>query len=796
MFTSSTRLAKHLASQPRHRAAGDTDPLLSRRRRRRSLTGLVAATTALGATVLVAPAASAALTSFGPIDPATNFPSYYTDGSGLSLELCLAGDPSCLAGPDFVQIHNDGGDAEAFYYALDAEAGPFTLHDALEAAYAADGPDQEVVFQRTEVRAKDAGLPADTRYTVTDPYGTFTCTTDETGGIDSNGCRIETTPVEREFGRALSGANARLGPFVTWDGALPPGYIGDNVTPHTVTGSPTGFNAFRVQGPGLTTTCAGGTIRNCVETDEFIVQGKLADTGVPSASISAGTLDFGDVPTTPAVTKTLTYANTGTLPVTINGIALGGTNASRFSQTNNCPVAPATLAAGARCSIDVTFTPQAGAASAATLTITDNTPAATRTVALKGSNLPVMFVSDPAPPAGLTFGTVSVGSTSVEDNVVIGNSGNGPLTVSTVAITGTSASHFQLGPNTGCTGVTVAPDGGCEIGVQFKPTTTGSKTANLRVTDSTGKFVNVPLTGTGGTAPAPDTALPTMSTLTGSLSGTTANLSWGAATDNVGVTGYRVFRNGVQQGADLAASARSFSQTGLAAGTYNYTVRAFDAARNVSAASNTVTLTVPSANVVPGAPAIGTASRGNASATVNWSAPAPNGGTAVTSYQVQVRTGTTVLRTVTGIAATARTTVVTGLTNGTAYNFRVRAVNAAGPGALSAASNTVTPATTPGAPVIGTAVAGAAGGVIQATANWTPPTSTGGSAITGYVVRALRMSSTGTVLATTTSAVQASTARSLTMTLPVAGNYRFTVQARNAVGDGAQSARSNLVTGR
>jgi predicted phage tail protein len=146
--------------------------------------------------------------------------------------------------------------------------------------------------------------------------------------------------------------------------------------------------------------------------------------------------------------------------------------------------------------------------------------------------------------------------------------------------------------------------------------------------------------------------------------------------------------------------------------------------------------------------------------------------------------------------AAATSLVVTGLTNGTAYRFQVAAVNAVGTSAFSALSIAVTPATVPGAPVIGTATAGVAGGAINATARWTPPAATGGSVITGYRVSALRMSAAGAVLATTVSAVQPSTARSLVMTLPVAGNYRFTVQAVNAVGGGAQSARSNLVAGR
>ena len=68
---------------------------------------------------------------------------------------------------------------------------------------------------------------------------------------------------------------------------------------------------------------------------------------------------------------------------------------------------------------------------------------------------------------------------------------------------------------------------------------------------------------------------------------------------------------------------------------------------------------------------------------------------------------------------------VTGLTNGTAYSFTVTATNGVGTGTASSVSNSVTPATLPGAPTIGTATAGNA----QATVTFTAPASNGGSAI-------------------------------------------------------------------
>ena len=97
--------------------------------------------------------------------------------------------------------------------------------------------------------------------------------------------------------------------------------------------------------------------------------------------------------------------------------------------------------------------------------------------------------------------------------------------------------------------------------------------------------------GTSGGGGGSDTTAPSAP---GGLtaSGTTTNsttLTWNASTDNVGVTGYQIFRNGTQVG---TTTSTNYTDTGLSSATaYNYTVKAADSAGNVSAASNTAAIT-------------------------------------------------------------------------------------------------------------------------------------------------------------------------------------------------------------
>src|SRR3989440_12469856 len=93
-----------------------------------------------------------------------------------------------------------------------------------------------------------------------------------------------------------------------------------------------------------------------------------------------------------------------------------------------------------------------------------------------------------------------------------------------------------------------------------------------------------------GTTPLVDATAPTTPTgLTAAAAGSTgANLSWSASTDNVGVTGYIVRRNGVQV---ATPATTSYADTGLSAATYSYTVAARDAAGSNSPNSATTGLT-------------------------------------------------------------------------------------------------------------------------------------------------------------------------------------------------------------
>ena len=188
----------------------------------------------------------------------------------------------------------------------------------------------------------------------------------------------------------------------------------------------------------------------------------------------------------------------------------------------------------------------------------------------------------------------------------------------------------------------------------------------------------------------------------------------------------------------------------------------------------------------PASPTSVTAAAGNAQATLSWTAPTVLAQTPITDYTVQFSTNSgSTWQTFTRDAATATSAVVTGLANGTAYVFRVAAVNGVGMGAYTAASNSVTPTvgTPPNAPTPLTATPGNT----QVSLAWTAPSAPGTYAISGYTVEYTPAGGSAQTVNT------GSTSTTYTLTGLTNGTaYTVRVAALSAAGTGAFTASSSV----
>ncbi|OAB44421.1 lytic polysaccharide monooxygenase [Paenibacillus glacialis] len=216
------------------------------------------------------------------------------------------------------------------------------------------------------------------------------------------------------------------------------------------------------------------------------------------------------------------------------------------------------------------------------------------------------------------------------------------------------------------------------------------------VADTTNAFYNVIDVNFSGSNPV-DTQAPTApSTLTAPFKTTNSvSLNWRASTDNVGVTGYRIF-NGSSLVATVSGTTLSNTVTGLSANTaYTFSVKAIDAAGNVSAASNSISVTTDAPPAIdtqaPTAPGglhiMGTPTA--SSMQLMWNKSTDDVG--VTAYRIY--NGTMLLTTV---SSTTTNYTVTGLSASTTYTFNVYALDAAGnQSAASTINGTTATASTP-----------------------------------------------------------------------------------------------------
>jgi two-component sensor histidine kinase len=221
----------------------------------------------------------------------------------------------------------------------------------------------------------------------------------------------------------------------------------------------------------------------------------LSGTGTAAlVSLSPTSLAFGNQPVgTTSAAQSLTLSNTGNAALSITSLALTGSNASDFAQTNTCG---SSVAGGANCTISVTFTPSGSGSRTASVSITDNASGSPQTVSLSGTGTAALVSLSPT---SLAFGNQSVGATSAAQSLTLSNAGNAALSITSLALTGTNASDFA---QTNTCGSSVAASANCTISVTFTPAASGSRTASVSITDNaSGSPQTVSLSGTGtGTA--------------------------------------------------------------------------------------------------------------------------------------------------------------------------------------------------------------------------------------------------------------------------------------------------------
>jgi chitodextrinase len=388
--------------------------------------------------------------------------------------------------------------------------------------------------------------------------------------------------------------------------------------------------------------------------------------------------------------------------------------------------------------------------------------------------------SDPSNPASAT--TLAAGSSDSQ-------APSAPATLSATATSSTTASlsWSAATDNVGVLGYRIYRNG-AEVGTSS--TTSFSDTGLSPSTSYSYSVVAFDAAGnTSSTSPSaivttppgsqPDTQPPSApASLSAVATGSTSvDLSWSAATDNVGVTGYRIMRNGTQVG---TATGTSYVDVGLTPSTtYTYTVIARDAANNASASSPPASATT---NAVGGsdtqAPTAPTGLSANATGTstvdLNWTAATDNVG--VTGYRI-FRNGSQV-------GTTTNTSFTdSGLTPSTVYTYSVVAFDAAGNTSSPSGSATATTQAPPDtqAPTAPTSLTATATSFSTVALNWSPSSDNVG--VTGYIIYR--------------GGVQVGTATGTTFTdtgLTPLTTYTYTVKARDAAGNLSPSSASATVT--
>lgn len=261
--------------------------------------------------------------------------------------------------------------------------------------------------------------------------------------------------------------------------------------------------AVRVYAPGTLTPLTGKTLTGLSQTIGIAsvpaTQTALAESTIFATQYLAGTikrfspgplveadpadLTFGDTLVGTSTTVTVTVSNPGSSNLTLPSDAVTTTSANgQYAIVgNSCNSATLTPNSGT-CTFGVRFAPTARGVKSMEIQIASNSPDSPYRLPVTGSGIaPVASTA----PGTWDFGPLPISDPASSKNFVITNSGDAALVfpASSVDLTGTNANQFHVATD-GCSGNSVAPDQNCTVAVEFDPSSTGAKTANLRISPS------------------------------------------------------------------------------------------------------------------------------------------------------------------------------------------------------------------------------------------------------------------------------------------------------------------------
>jgi parallel beta-helix repeat protein len=233
----------------------------------------------------------------------------------------------------------------------------------------------------------------------------------------------------------------------------------------------------------------------------------LSGTGAePPVSLSPSSLNFGSMAVGYYNTINVTVTNDSAAVVTVSSVVVSG---AYYSDSNFCTYS---LSPGANCLIYVHFNPGAAGTWTGSLTVTDSASNSPQTATMTGSATGAAAILNPT---SLAFGNQLVGTTSSPQTATLSNPGDATLTISSISATA------GFGETNTC-GSTLAVNTSCTISITFSPTTGGSQTGGVLVSDNSADSSEqeVSVSGTGTTSAA--SLSPTSLTFPGQQVGTTS----------------------------------------------------------------------------------------------------------------------------------------------------------------------------------------------------------------------------------------------------------------------------------